>query len=343
MPKVSIVMPVYNVENYLAHCLNSILAQTYSDFELICVNDGAKDSSREILQAYADKDARIKIVDKENGGAYSARNVGLTHITGEYVQFIDADDAIEPQCVEIAVSLLDQGNVDMVYFETVSPRLRDNKIEGKLYDLSQMKVSYHKDAMKDTFGGKLPTECMSWFKICRAELIEGLSFIKGITFEDTCFAWEILTQRPRAAFVRLPLYHYTLNGASLSNTVGKLRDFEELNDVLTQTHEVFIRKGLKREARQFSRLYVPPLVGLQFQLLAGAKGREDEAELREYFRKEVQGFMDRGMLSWRSYLPICLFSVLPDWERFKPRARLTRLGIKAYRRSLRLARGDKDA
>lgn len=338
MPKVSIIMPVYNVENYLAHCLDSILAQTYSDFELICVNDGAKDSSREILQQYADKDARIKIIDQENGGAFAARNVALKHITGDYVQFVDADDAIEPQCLELAVGILNQERADMVYFTYVKPRARHNKIQPQTHDLSQIKVRYFNDAMAATFGGKLPDECMSWFKICRAELLQGLQFIPINLFEDICFTWDILTQRPRAALVNLPLYHYTYNGSSITTSSARLRNCQEADMSLTTAYEGLLKKGLRREAGQFARLYVAPLLGLQFYYLDCSKGQEDEAALREFFLQELQSFKDKGMLTWRYYLPICVFSVLPDLRRFKQRLKMYRHNIRTYHRCKKLLR-----
>ena len=95
MPKISVIVPIYNVEKYLAKCLDTILAQTFSDIEIICVNDGSTDNSRKILSEYAKKDSRIKIVDKKNGGLSSARNAGMKVAQGEFISFIDSDDWID--------------------------------------------------------------------------------------------------------------------------------------------------------------------------------------------------------------------------------------------------------
>ena len=94
MAKVSVIVPVYNTEKYLEKCLDSILAQTLQDIEIICVNDGSKDCSREILEKYHDRDARIRIIDKENGGLVSARKAGVAEAFGEYIGFVDSDDWI---------------------------------------------------------------------------------------------------------------------------------------------------------------------------------------------------------------------------------------------------------
>ena len=96
MPKVSIIVPIYNSETHLSRCIDSILAQTYSDFELILVNDGSIDNSGKICDEYAQKDSRIIVIHKENGGTSSARNIGLEKSHGEYITFVDSDDTIYP-------------------------------------------------------------------------------------------------------------------------------------------------------------------------------------------------------------------------------------------------------
>jgi len=97
MVAVSIVIPVYNIEKYLPICLDSIINQTFTDFEVICVNDGSKDNSLKILEEYAKRDFRIKVISQENGGSGSARNNGLKNAQGKYIQFLDGDDYFELQ------------------------------------------------------------------------------------------------------------------------------------------------------------------------------------------------------------------------------------------------------
>lgn len=114
MSKVSIIVPVYNVENYLSRCLNSLINQTLKDIEIICVNDGSTDGSSAILEEFAQKDSRIRIVNKENGGLSSARNEGLKYVTSDYVGFVDSDDWIEPDTYESALSAVQKTNADIV-------------------------------------------------------------------------------------------------------------------------------------------------------------------------------------------------------------------------------------
>lgn len=116
MPKVSIVVPVYRVEKYLRECLDSILAQTFTDWECLLVDDGSPDKSGEICDEYAQKDIRIRVYHKENGGVSSARNVGLDNMTGEWLMFVDADDAIAPNALEICYGRAVAGNLDALQF-----------------------------------------------------------------------------------------------------------------------------------------------------------------------------------------------------------------------------------
>ena len=116
MPKISIIIPVYNVEKYLSICLDSILAQSFTDFEVICINDGSDDKSLEILNEYKNKDSRIRVISQENAGVSAARNRGLNVANGEYISFVDPDDWIEPDCYEIAYNKAVNTNADMLFF-----------------------------------------------------------------------------------------------------------------------------------------------------------------------------------------------------------------------------------
>jgi len=113
MPKISVIIPVYNVENYLEKCLLSVMWQTFNDIEIICVNDGSTDNSRIILEKYQKRDSRIKIIDKENGGLSSARNAGMKVATGEFYSFIDSDDWIENTMLEKLYNNITSLNTDI--------------------------------------------------------------------------------------------------------------------------------------------------------------------------------------------------------------------------------------
>ena len=118
MPKVSVIVPVYNVERYLPECLDSLLGQSFQDFEAICVNDGSPDNSIKILDQYAQKDRRIKVITQENQGLAGARNTGLDHVKGRYVFFLDSDDTLPLDALEILVKIAETTKVPVVVSES---------------------------------------------------------------------------------------------------------------------------------------------------------------------------------------------------------------------------------
>ncbi|MBP3421797.1 MAG: glycosyltransferase family 2 protein [Lachnospiraceae bacterium] len=132
MPKVSIVIPVYNTAEFLPQCLNSLIEQTYHDIEIICVNDGSTDCSLEILNDFAKKDKRVKVYTKENEGkgAASARNLGMENATGMYIQFLDSDDFFEEEMIECLVQKAEESKADIVIY-------RANRYDNKLQKITQ--------------------------------------------------------------------------------------------------------------------------------------------------------------------------------------------------------------
>ena len=120
MPKISVIIPVYKVEQYLPECLDSIINQTYKNLEIICIDDGSPDNSGKILDEYASKDNRIRVIHKENGGISSARNAGLDIATGDWISFVDSDDWLDINTYEKLLSSADEANTDIVMFGNCS-------------------------------------------------------------------------------------------------------------------------------------------------------------------------------------------------------------------------------
>ncbi len=157
MPLFSIIVPIYNTEKYLSRCIESILEQTFTDFELILVDDGSTDSSYSICQNYAKDDSRIKVIHKENGGVSSARNIGLEYAKGVYLWFVDSDDYIKPTAlVDLSVKVLNESS-DLVIFNTT--------IEGN-YKIDGF------DAFFETYYFKYVLGFAPWNKLYLREIIE---------------------------------------------------------------------------------------------------------------------------------------------------------------------------
>lgn len=208
--KLSVIVPVYNVEKYIGNCLDSIIKQTYSNLEIICVNDGSTDNSSHILQEYAKQDSRIKIINRENGGLSAARNSGLAVATGDFVSFIDSDDGLTTtKAYEKIISCIED-NIDVVWFE---PR-----IIYENYNLYQKWGASDSNWYTLKYNGKvyltdevlLRSDCNAWNKVIRLDKIReaGVSFPEGLLYEDAVFHYNLFSIVKNAYFLKEKLYLY---------------------------------------------------------------------------------------------------------------------------------------
>ena len=253
MPAISVIIPIYNVEKYLRRCLDSVKNQTFPDWEAICVNDGSPDNSAEILEEYAKKDARFKIVNKENGGLSDARNAGMAVASGKYILYLDSDDFIHPQTMEIAYSLALRDGSDIVSFtydRIYRPQLMvrhvlkmdtDNVVPRRIhkrYDVARIPTlvtddvyEYATERTHNAPGKKkkwLIKHCQVWKNLYRRELIADIPFIKGILFED--FPWwsQVMLRNPRVTIAPLPLYFYIPDFGGIVLSAKQLRIMQSL-------------------------------------------------------------------------------------------------------------------
>lgn len=223
--KISVIVPVYNSEPFLAACLDSVLAQTHRDLEIILVNDGSTDGSGDICDRYAAMDSRIRAIHKENGGVSSARNLGLALATGELISFIDSDDTMEPEMYELLVRLMKEYDADIShcgYKHLVRDEVR------LVNDTKETRCQNREEALScfirgTLFGGGL------WNKLFRRSLLEGLSFREDLkNNEDILFNFEAFSRTERSVFADYALYNYVARfGTSAVFTIPsekKIRD-----------------------------------------------------------------------------------------------------------------------
>ncbi len=215
MPKLSIIVPVYNAEKYLNDCIESIIGQTYSDFEVILVDDGSKDNSNEICLNAVKNNEKIHLIVQENKGVSSARNSGLNAAQGEYVSFIDADDIIHPQYYEKLITAINDKCVDLVatsYTRSQTQLGINNKPEKtQLFDQTEL--------LEDLFSRPGKLVASSCNKVFKRELIGNIRFIDGLHFwEDLNFLMRLYSEKETIKACYLPenLYYYRENTDSVT-------------------------------------------------------------------------------------------------------------------------------
>ncbi len=206
MPKVSIVVAIYNVEKYVSKCIESILKQTFTDFELLLVNDGSKDGSLAILEEYASKDSRIQIINKPNGGLSDARNAGMKVAQGKYIYFVDGDDFIEETLLEKCVNKLEQTDSDMVMFDIYQYYLETGKKEIISNPFDENKIY----SIEDTPTLITNIKNCAWNKMYKLSLFKDnhIEYPWGCYYEDLGTTYRLLARCKKVSFIREPLYDY---------------------------------------------------------------------------------------------------------------------------------------
>ena len=221
MIKVSVIVPVYNVEKYLKRCLDSLVNQTLSDIEIICVNDGSTDGSAQILEEYAQKDNRIKVITQINSGVSEARNVGIKQATGEFIGYVDPDDFIEPVFYEKLYNSAVENNCDIACASVIRENNKKKKVLIK-YD----KQIIAKNVKEKFELAHIPEHCYIWNKIYRREKLisSGINFRREMVYEDMIYSPDVVEELDDMVVVPDVWYHYWNNdGSIVKNSSDKCR------------------------------------------------------------------------------------------------------------------------
>lgn len=335
MPAISVIIPIYNVEKYLRRCLDSVKNQTFPDWEAICVNDGSPDNSAEILEEYAKKDARFKIVNKENGGLSDARNAGMAVASGKYILYLDSDDFIHPQTMEIAYSLALRDGSDIVSFtydRIYRPQLMvrhvlkmdtDNVVPRRIhkrYDVARIPTlvtddvyEYATERTHNAPGKKkkwLIKHCQVWKNLYRRELIADIPFIKGILFED--FPWwsQVMLRNPRVTIAPLPLYFYIPNFGGIVLSAKQLRIMQSLCTGIKTSFLKYQESATPYQMKKWSENFQWYFINWAFRKIKYIESEDEKVAAQECFRElERIGALDRPPFKWAKKLrmQICDF------------------------------------
>lgn len=207
MPKVSIIVPIYNVEKYLERCIESLIEQTLKDIQIILVNDGSTDNSGKIAKEYAIKNQdKIMYLEKENGGLSDARNYGIPYATGEYIAFLDSDDYIDKEAYKEMYNKAKQENADYVECDFVW------EYPKKLKKDKQVEYKNKKEMLAFV-------RVVAWNKLIKREIIEknNLQFPKGLRYEDVEFTYKLIPHLTKVSYINKCFIHYTQRENSIAN------------------------------------------------------------------------------------------------------------------------------
>lgn len=287
---ISVIVPVYNVEHYLNRCVDSILAQTYSDLEILLVDDGSTDGSGELCDAYARQDARVQVIHKKNGGLSDARNCGIEHAKGRYFCFVDSDDGIAPQMIEVLYrNLLNAGaDVSAVALRSFSTE----ELPAAEDTLKKVQYMTGKEALRSI----LQSEELGDFavnKLYKRELFENVCYPLGRAMEDQGTTYKLLDQCQGVAYCPVPLYFYYQRPDSILHK-RTLKFYEDKWDMGRQRYQYIREKYpdmLENDAAMMK------IVEHCYPYLRKDQRRKAEMEqFLQEFRPEAEGFLDSGFM-----------------------------------------------
>lgn len=231
---ISIIVPIYKVEDYLHRCVDSILAQTYEDFELILVDDGSPDGCGAICDQYAAQDARIKVIHKENGGLSDARNAGLQVAQGEYIAFVDSDDWLMPNYLKYLLNTLLEQDADIcecgILRTDGSAALPEEALtEANSFDTQTALRLLIEDSIFHQY---------VWNKLYRKEVIGQIAFAKGKTNEDEFWTYQVFGNAKKIAKIDTPLYMYFQRSDSIMGAGYSIKRLDALEAKMQRLHYI---------------------------------------------------------------------------------------------------------
>lgn len=253
-PCISVIVPIYNVEKYIHKCVDSLLAQTYPHLEIILVDDGSPDGCPAICDAYAEKDGRVRVIHKENGGLSDARNAGLEIASGEYIGFVDSDDWIEPDMFEYLYNGM-AGGAEISVCGVLEHRTYRIEIKNAPTDI----VYTAEDALNEMFFDRM--ENYAWNKLYEARLWKDVRFPTGKNFEDVLTIYKTFERASRVAVLREAKYHYLIRPDSISGLVDFSNRLHIIEAFIDRYEDVAPRLPKYRPAlfRRFRNWYMHEL------------------------------------------------------------------------------------
>lgn len=297
-PLVSIIVPIYKVEPYLQRCIDSIVNQTYTNLEIILVDDGSPDNCPQICDEYAAKDNRIVVIHKENGGLSDARNAGLDICKGEYISFVDSDDWIVLNYIEVLLSIITKENADIT--------IGNHKKVGESNEIDfckkndEYKVLNSYQALENLFGEHALNFTVSWGKLYRAQLWTELRFPKGKLYEDAYLCHLLYNKASTICFLNEPIYYYTQRSDSImSRTSSSIHAIEP---------QILFYSFLKKN--NLKDLYKLKLPQLCWDTLF-AYEKYKEKYLFKFFKESVNDFIALHNHNFKQKIMLKTFSILP--------------------------------
>lgn len=309
-PEISIIVPVYNVEKYLKRCIDSILNQSFTDFELILVDDGSTDNSGKIIDEYALKDKRIKVIHKENGGQGSARNRGLDIAKGNYIGFVDSDDWIHKDMYKCMYQIINEDNTDIVQVghNTVEEYTEDKR--GNINDLNIICIDNIIEKLADCNSFEILPLIFPVNKLYKRRLWNNLRFPEGKFAEDLRIIYKIYEITNNYKIIDFNFYNYYMSPNSSTRgefNIKKLEDLEAWNEML-----IYFKKNFKHiNLINLKSIYCRRLKNYYMELYIRNKYKDISKKIKKEFLRNSYSFIITNKLNIKEKISYLIFLLSP--------------------------------
>lgn len=301
--KISVIVPVYNVENDIENCLNSILDQTYKNLQIILVDDGSTDRSGRICDIYAQKDKRIEVTHKENGGLADARNTGLEKVMGEYIAFLDSDDYIYPTFYEELYKMVKEYNADIGECEFLRINIEDKLIAKDIIDNNNVKnitqnIETNEDALCDLYGPRLKPyikKVVVWNKLYKKNIFRTIRFPVGKLHEDEYTTYKIIHSAEKIISTNKILHGYMQTKNSIMRQEIKQKRIDDNLDAYIKSSEYFEELGLTEIEMKSRRRYLENCIELAGKVArgSGANKQKQLEQISKLYKDNYEKYMDK--------------------------------------------------
>lgn len=290
---ISVIVPVYGVEKYLDRCVESVLNQTYKDFELLLVDDGSLDNCPLMCDEWAKKDERIRVFHKPNGGLSSARNYGLDRVKGDYVAFVDSDDFVHPDYLNLLYSAITQANADISICHYIIFKEND-KIDIEKESIGIIEEHDNVTVFQKYEEYKEVNLVVAWNKLYKKEIFNDIRFPNGAIHEDEGTYYKCLYKAQKTAIIRNPLYYYFYNNDGISkkpffsNNLVRIRFYIEKADFFKKKGNIderFITLVDMSYKQAINEFYSLALENVSFDFKNDKTSKETRKKLKKILKK----------------------------------------------------------
>lgn len=308
MIKISIIVPIYNVEKYLEKCIKSILNQSFKEFELILVDDGSPDNCGDICDKYLNLDNRVRVIHKKNGGLSSARNAGLKIANGEYVAFVDSDDWVRDIMYEKLYSIAQKGNADIVQCKYINAF--DENIRPNIENDTNMEIIGNYDALNNLYNGRYEETVVTWNKLYKRELFNRIEFPEGRIHEDEFTTHKLLYKAKKIILYDKEMYYYRQTPNSIMNSKFNLKRFDLL-EALKERSDFFNSINNKVLYRKTIQKYIYVLISYYYRAEEGFNDKKMLKKLRNDYNSKFYEYLRNDEVKFKEKVMGSIFFISP--------------------------------